>query len=94
MKNIKVKHLNKYDTDIFEKIKKQVYKNKLTNNYCFAYEAELEENEEQYPLGDLLDLFRLRCTEDFCFKEEVNGGIKKQIVEVETSSDSKKDLKL
>ena len=93
MKNIKAKHLNKYDTNKFEKVKKQVYKNKLANNYCFAYEGELEENEGQYPLEDLLELFKLRCTEDFCIKEEYIGGIKKQIVEVETSSDSKKDLK-
>ena len=92
MKNIKAKHLDKYDTDKFEKVKKQVYKNKSTNNYCFAYEAELEKNEGQYPLEDLLELFSLRCTEDFCIKEEVIGGIKKQIVEVETYSDRKKDL--
>ena len=91
MKNIKTKHLDKYNSNEYTEIAYSVYKNKLGNNYCFAYETELMESEGQYPLEDLLDQYDLNCTE-YCGKEEIIDGIKKTIVEVETLSDSKSDL--
>ena len=91
MKNIKVKHFGKYDSNEYVEIAYSVYKNNLKNNYCFAYEAELEENEGQYPLEDLLDQYSVNCTEHYG-EEVIIDGIKKAIVEVETLSDSKEDL--
>ena len=91
MKNIKGKCLEKYNSDQFTEIAHSVFKNKLENNYCFAFEAELEENEEQYPLDDLLNQYNVSCTE-YYENEEILDGIKKTIREVETISDSKNDL--
>ena len=91
MKNIKVKHLGKYDSNEYIEIAYSVYKNNLQNNYCFAYEAELEENEGQYPLENLLDQYSVSCTE-YYGEEEIIDGIKKASAEVETLSDSKEDL--
>lgn len=91
MKNIKARHLEKYDSEKYEKIAFGVLKNKSDNNYCFAFEAEFEESEEQYPLSDLLSQYGLACT-DYYLTDQIIDGVKKSIIEVDTLDDDKVEL--
>lgn len=88
MKDIKIVKLDKYNRDDYKEIAYDVYLNKNANNYCFCFEAD---KVDQYPLEDLLDQYRVSCTE--YYGQEVDfKGEKKNIVEVETLSTDKKDL--
>jgi len=91
MKNIKAIHLEKYNSDPYVEIVYSVFKNKSENNYCFTFEAEFDENEEQYPLSDLLSQYSLSCT-DYYLTDQIINGVKKSIIEVETLTDKKDDL--
>src|SRR5690349_10145270 len=91
MKNIKARHSEKYDSEKYEKIGFGVFKNNSENNYCFTFEAEFEESEEQYPLSDLLSQYSVSCTDHY-LTDQIIDGIKKSIIEVETLTDKKDDL--
>ena len=91
MKNIEARHLEKYDSEKYEEIAFSVFENKSENNYCFTFEAEFEENEEQYPLSDLLSQYSLSCTE-YYLTDQIIDGVNKSIIEVETLTNKKSDL--
>lgn len=91
MKNIESHVLEKYATEQYLEIAFSVFKSKSANNYCFTFEAEFEENEEQYPLEDLLSQYSLNCTDHYV-TDHIIDGKKKSIIEVETLSDKKNDL--
>ncbi len=86
MKNIKIKKLEKYENGDYEEVAFSVYKDKNNNWYCFAFECELEEDEDQYLLEDLLDKYNVSCTE-YYGKPFMENGVKKSIVEVKTLND-------
>lgn len=88
MKDIKVVKLDKYSTEDYKEIAFDVYLNKKSDNYCFCFEADVV---DQYPLEDLLDQYRVNCTDYYGQETELNGE-KKNIVEVETLSSKKEDL--
>ncbi len=91
MNNIKPCRLEKYDAGQYEEIAYGVFKNHSARNYCFAFEAEFGENEEQYPLSDLLSQYILSCTDHY-LTGQIIDGVEKSIIEVETLADSKVEL--
>jgi len=88
MKDIRIVKLDKYNSENYKEIAFSVYFNKEANNYCFAFEAD-EVN--QYPLEDLLDQYNVSCTEYYGQKVTINNE-EKNVVEVQTLSDEKKEL--
>lgn len=88
MKEIKIVKLDKYNNDNYKEIAFSVYLNTDADNYCFAFEAD-EVN--QYPLEDLLDQYKVSCTEYYGQNVVLNNE-EKNIVEVQTLSSEKKDL--
>jgi len=91
MKNIRIRKLEKYNSDNYKELGFGVWLNKLDDNYCFSYEAMLEDDEGQYPLEDLLDKYRVNCTE-YYGQEEIINGERVSYVEVETLSAELEDL--
>jgi len=84
MKNIRAIILDKYkDEDQFEKLTNYIYKERKTSSYRIALRFELEPNENnQFPLEDLLDKYLLNLTEHS--REFSHEG--KRILEVELES--------
>lgn len=91
MKNIKIRKLEKYDSEDYQEIGFGVYLNKKANNYCFSYETTLEDGEDQYPLEDLLDKYSVSCKE-FYGDEVVVDGEKVSYVQVVTLNASLESL--
>lgn len=94
MKNIENHYLNKYGSDAYEKVVFDIYLNKASNNYCFAFTAifdEKEDEERDYLLSCLLENYQLNCTE-YHGQVQCFDGIDKSVVEVETLSDDVQDL--
>ncbi|MFT3681046.1 MAG: hypothetical protein QM791_12280 [Ferruginibacter sp.] len=91
MTNITAILLEKYKSGEFEEIAHSVFRNKSEKNYCFTFEAELKEHEDQYPLDDLLSQYSLSCTA-YYKDEKISDEIKRSTIEVETLSDGKDDL--
>lgn len=91
MKDIKIRKLEKYDSENYEEIGFGVYFNKKAKNYCFSYQTKLEDGEDQYPLEDLLDKYLVSCAE-FCGEEFLVDGEKISYVEVQTLSAKLTDL--
>jgi hypothetical protein len=88
MKDIKLVRLDKYSKDDYKEIFDGIFLDRNADNYCFCFEADIV---EQYPLEDLLDQYRVNCTE-YYGQEVIINGEKKNLVEVQTLSSKKIDL--
>ncbi len=73
MKNIQSIQLDKYQSSRYELIHNNIYKDLQENNYVFAISFEPEADEdEQYPLEDLLDQFYLYVSDFIDEKVDTN----------------------
>lgn len=91
MKNIENYQINKYNSDAYEKVVFDIYLNKESNNYCFAFTAIFDEEEGEYLLSCLIENYLLNCTE-YYGQVQCIDGVNKSVVEVETLSDDVEDL--
>lgn len=84
MKNISQIELDKYNDPNYELIENGIYKNVEEDIHVFAFNFELEDNEDsQYPLEDILDEFNLYVS-DFIDEDAFNNS---KIISLELAGD-------
>ena len=84
MNNIRLLHLDKYDSNEFELIDNFIYRDLRNGNFCLALSFELEKDEDtQNPLEDILEKYCVNITDFFEVNEE--DGVYTISIEIEGS---------
>ena len=84
MNNIRLLHLEKYDSNEFDLIDNYIYRNLKNGNYCVAISFELENDEDtQNPLEDILEKYSVNITDFFEVNEK--DGVYTLSIEIEGS---------